>query len=162
MKFPDDTSLMKHIGLKKQCLEQHNSSHLDQTIVQQLPIMAGNKDWNVDSISFWSQEDDVTVLGQESIGYMNSYATPHHRNTSSNAYYMSSQTENDNQYSVSMPAGADDEEEEDDDDRSAHQFSVNHSSVSSDEVIGVEVNLILESSAKSDDSWVPNSSSADL
>jgi hypothetical protein len=81
---------------------------------------------------------------------------------------MSSQTENDNQYSVSMPEGADDEEEEeeeeeeDDDDRSAHQFSVNHSSVSSDEVIGVEDNLILESSAKSDDSWVPNASSADL
>jgi hypothetical protein len=79
---------------------------------------------------------------------------------------MSSQTENDNQYSVSMPEGADNEEEveDDDDDRSAHQFSVNDSSVSSDEVIGVEDNLILESSAISDDSWVPNSSSppADL
>jgi hypothetical protein len=76
---------------------------------------------------------------------------------------MSSQTENDNQYSVSTPAGAEDDVEDDDDDeRSAQQFSVNHSSVSLEDMIEGEENLILESSAESDDSWVPNSSSADL
>ncbi len=41
MKFPDDTSLLKHIGLKKQCLERHNMGLVDPTIVQQLPSSLG-------------------------------------------------------------------------------------------------------------------------
>jgi hypothetical protein len=131
---------MKHIRLKKQCLERHNMGHLDPTIVQQQPISVGEKGCSDNTISLQSQQDNILVPDQESNGYTNScatYASPHYTNMSSNSYYMSPQSINDKKYSASMPA--------------------------SDEVSRAEESLLCDlSSEKNTDSWVPYSSSAEL
>jgi hypothetical protein len=99
---------MKHIRLKKQCLERHNMGHLDPTVVQQQPISVGQKGCSDNTISLQSRQGNILVPDQESTGYTNdscvTYALPHYTNTSSNSYYMSPQSINEKQYSASMPA----------------------------------------------------------
>jgi hypothetical protein len=98
MKFPDDTSLLKHIGLKKKCLERHNMGLVDPTIVQQLPSLGGPKaggcekvDTGGHIISFHSQQGKTIHPCSEDTGFVNSYATysfPHHTNMGDSLYCM--------------------------------------------------------------------------
>lgn len=98
MKFPDDTSLLKHIGLKKKCLERHNMGLVDPTIVQQLPSLGGPKAGGCEkvgtgghSITFHSWQDNIIHPCSEDTGFVNSYATyafPHHTNTGDSLYSM--------------------------------------------------------------------------
>jgi len=133
---------MKHIRLKKRCLERHNMWHLDPTIVhQQQPISVDQKGCSDNIISLESQQGNILVPDQESTGYMNdscvTYALPHYTSTSSHSYYMSPQSTNVKQYSASVPA--------------------------SDEVNRAEESLLRDlSSEKNKDSWVTYSSSAEL
>lgn len=131
MKFPDDTSLMRHIGLKKHCLERHNMGHADPTIVHGQSTSGSAPEGMISAISFQSRNDDfLPPSPDDSSGYVNSYATyafPHNSNMTSMSYQMSSQKESGLLHS-SLDQSLNDEED------NGTQFS-NHntSSGSSDE-----------------------------
>jgi hypothetical protein len=131
MKFPDDTSLLKHIRLKKKCLERHNMGLVDPTLVQQLPSLVGPKapggcekvDTGGHSITFHSRRDGIIHPCSEDTGFMNSYAIyafPHRTNMGDSLYSMPPRTSNIERPHLSSSVARSEEE-----DVCSTQFSVN-------------------------------------
>jgi hypothetical protein len=86
MKFPDDSSLLKHMSLKKGCLDTYNMGLMDPSItLEDQPGKGENKDAILSSVAFYSSEgvnkrkklnisDDVDRPVQGNI-VINSFAT---------------------------------------------------------------------------------------
>jgi hypothetical protein len=166
MKFPDaDTSLlMRHIGLKKLCLERHNLGHADPTIVHCGQSTSGSAaEGMISAMSFQSahKKDDhlPPSRSQDSSGYLNSYATyafPHNSNMTSTSHQTSSQNESGRLHS-SVDQWLDLEE------HNGAQFLNHNTSGSSDEQDArSRGERDDESSFEDDDSWLPGSSSEEL
>jgi len=159
MKFPDDTSLMKHVGRKKQCLERHNMGHVDPTLVRLLPIFGRETAVDVTFLTFQSeQENSSRHEGTSATGYVNSYATyafPHSTNSNGANYSTTLPLglgDNNSQNSVSM-AFADEE------DSNSAQFSPSNNYDSSELSTRDDQPLLDNASIADDESWLPNSSS---
>jgi hypothetical protein len=95
-KFPDDTSLMKHIGLKKQCLARYNLGHADPSVVAGIPSGQNESagEGSITTLSFQGRKDVSLPPGvRDNSGYINSfntYAFPHRNNSNSSSYVYSS------------------------------------------------------------------------
>ena len=162
MKFPDDTSLMRHIGLKKCCLERHNMGHADPTMVHCGQSISGSAaEGMISAMSFQSarQKDDfLPPRSQDSSGYLNSYVTyafPHNSDMTSMSPQMSSQRESGLLHS-SNGQWLDDEED------NGAQFSNHNTSGSSDEQDTFSRGERETESSFDDDDSCPGSSSEEL
>jgi hypothetical protein len=164
MKFPDDTSLMRHIGLKKLCLERHNMGHADPTIVHRGQSTSGSaaEEGVISAISFQSarKNDDLPPRSQDNSGYLNSYVTyafPHNSNMTSTSHPMSSQKESGLLHSSSIDQWLDEEED------NGAQFSNYNTGGSSDEQESRSRagERDTESSLDDDESWLPGGSSSE-
>jgi hypothetical protein len=167
-KFPDDTSLMKHIGLKKQCLATYKLGHSTPSIVAGIPPNKNGSavEGTITAISVQGRKEDSLPPGiRDNSGYINSfntYAFPHRSNPSSSSYVYESKSVGGEQQSKAIMTFPNDYQHDDGAPFLYHRSNSDASSDTNDDARYDEATRDNDSWTDDDDSWLPEYSSDEI